>query len=173
MRFPQDETGKQRKLSRPWHGPYRVTQINDPDITVVKVFFPDDGPIQVHQTRACLCPEQLPAGFYLYGGNRKSAGKVPRWVRRLLSQGDARPDASNTIDDTDAVREDTATLCAATPPSDVLDESHVLDQCSSSDGAVSTLPSKEPTVNSAPVSYSLRDRSRIKPPRRRRQFHIP
>eukprot|EP00731_Ephydatia_muelleri_P011030 Em0005g1616a len=39
VRFPQDETGKQRKLSRPWHGPYRVTQINDPDITVVKVSF--------------------------------------------------------------------------------------------------------------------------------------
>ena len=24
IRFPQDETGKERKLSRPWHGPYRV-----------------------------------------------------------------------------------------------------------------------------------------------------
>ena len=42
VRFPQEETGKQRKLSRPWHGPYRVTQICDPDITVVKVFFPDE-----------------------------------------------------------------------------------------------------------------------------------
>ena len=66
----------------------RVTQINDPDITVMKVFFPDDGLIQVHRTRVCPCPEQLPARFYWYGGNRKSAGKVPRWVERLLSQGD-------------------------------------------------------------------------------------
>ena len=124
MRFPLDETGKQRKLSRPWHGPYRVTQINDPDITAVKVFFSDDGPIQVHQTRACLCPEQLPARFYWYGGNRTSAGKVSRWVGRLLSQGDVRPDVSNTIDDPDAVREDSATLSEATP-SDVLDESMI------------------------------------------------
>ena len=22
--FPQDETGKNRKLSQPWHGPYRI-----------------------------------------------------------------------------------------------------------------------------------------------------
>ena len=177
MRFPQDETGKQRKLSRPWHGPYRVTQINDPDITVVKVFFPDDGPIQVHQSRACMCPEQLPAGFYWYGGNRKSAGKVPKWVDRLLSQGDVNPEA---VDGPDIIREET--LSEATPfdareetlseatPSDALDESDVLDGCGSSDGAVSTLPSKETTVQPAPVSYCLRDRSKIKPPQRLRQL---
>ena len=164
VRFPQDETGKQRKLSRPWHGPYRVTQINDPDITVVKVFFPDDGPIQVHQSRACMCPEQLPAGFYWYGGNRKSAGKVPKWVDRLLSQGDVDPEA---VDGPDIIREET--LSEATP-SDALDESDVLDGCGSSDGAVSTLPSKETTVQPAPVSYSLRDRSKIKPPQRLRQL---
>eukprot|EP00731_Ephydatia_muelleri_P007839 Em0004g177a len=164
VRFPQDETGKQRKLSRPWHGPYRVTQINDPDITVVKVFFPDDGPIQVHQSRACMCPEQLPAGFYWYSGNRKSAGKVPKWVDRLLSQGDVNPEA---VDGPDIIREET--LSEATP-SDALDESDVLDGCGSSDGAVSTLPSKETTVQPAPVSYSLRDRSKIKPPQRLRQL---
>ena len=164
MRFPQDETGKQRKLSRPWHGPYRVTQINDPDITVVKVFFPDDGPIQVHQSRACMCPEQLPAGFYWYGDIRKSAGKVPKWVDRLLSQGDVNPEA---VDGPDIIREET--LSEATP-SDALDESDVLDGCGSSDGAVSTLPSKETTVQPAPVSYSLRDRSKIKPPQRLRQL---
>ena len=106
VRFPQDETGKQRKLSRPWHRPYGVTQINDPDITVVKVFFPDDDPIQVHQTKVCPCPEQLPAGFYCYGGNRKSAGKVPRWVERLLTQGDGHAISSNSADNPDAVNND-------------------------------------------------------------------
>ena len=56
IRFPQDEAGKQRKLSRPWHGPgtalarpwhgpYRVTQRNDPDVTAIKVYYPDEGPI--------------------------------------------------------------------------------------------------------------------------------
>ena len=33
VRFPQDETGKLRKLSRPWHGPYRVTTLSELDIT--------------------------------------------------------------------------------------------------------------------------------------------
>jgi len=84
VRFPHEETGKHRKLSRPWHGPYRITQRNDPDVTAVKVFFPDEGSIQVHQTRVCPCPD-LPAGFYWYGGNRKSPGGVPRWLQQLLS----------------------------------------------------------------------------------------
>lgn len=43
--FPQEETGKLRKLSRPWHGPYRVIERSDPDLTVVKVYAPDDRPI--------------------------------------------------------------------------------------------------------------------------------
>ena len=37
VRFPQDKSGKQRKLSRPWHGLYRVTAINGPDATLLKV----------------------------------------------------------------------------------------------------------------------------------------
>lgn len=55
VRFPQDKSGKQRKLSRLWHGPYRVTAINEPDVTLVKVYFPE-GPIQVHLSRVCPCP---------------------------------------------------------------------------------------------------------------------
>lgn len=45
VRFPADETGKQRKLSWPWHGPYRV---RDPDIVVSKVYFPRKESINVH-----------------------------------------------------------------------------------------------------------------------------
>ena len=47
VRFPQDESGPNRKLSRPWHGPYRIASRNDPDVTVTKVYFPQDGSIQV------------------------------------------------------------------------------------------------------------------------------
>jgi len=50
VRFPHEETGKNRKLSRPWHGPYRVTSVDNPDISVTKVYFPQDGSIQVHQS---------------------------------------------------------------------------------------------------------------------------
>ena len=86
IRFPHEETGRQRKLSRPWHGPYRIAEENDPDVTVVKVYFPEEGTIQVHKNRVCPCPPQIPTGFYWYGGNRKSPGKIPKWLQRLLSE---------------------------------------------------------------------------------------
>ena len=75
IHFPQDESGKQRKLSRPWHGPYCIAAINEPDATLVKVYFPEEGPIQVHLSRVCPCPPLLPAGFYWYGGNRRCPGQ--------------------------------------------------------------------------------------------------
>ena len=86
VRFPQDETGKQRKLSRPWHGPYRIIDRRDPDVTVVKVYAPQDGQIQV-QTRVALCPPELPSGFFWYGNRRARPGRPPKWVDKLL-QGD-------------------------------------------------------------------------------------
>lgn len=50
VRFPHEEQGKLRKLSRPWHGPYRVVSRDDPDVTVVKMYFPQELAIQIHQT---------------------------------------------------------------------------------------------------------------------------
>jgi hypothetical protein len=84
VRFTQGETGRLRKLSRPWHGPYRVIDKRDPDIMVVKVYAPQDGHIQVHQPRVVGCPPELPAGFYRYGSRRSSPGRPPRWVDKLL-----------------------------------------------------------------------------------------
>ena len=43
--FPSEETGKLRKLSLPWRGPYQVTSRDDSDVTITKVYFPDDPPI--------------------------------------------------------------------------------------------------------------------------------
>lgn len=54
--FPVEETGKKRKLSKPWHGPYRVIQKRGPNVTVVPVYFPESGEIQIHLTRVCPCP---------------------------------------------------------------------------------------------------------------------
>lgn len=85
VRFPQDETGRQRKLSRPWHGPYRITERNDPDVTVVKVYAPQDGPIQIHQMRVAPCPPEFPPGFFWYGSRRSSPGRPPKWVDQLLA----------------------------------------------------------------------------------------
>lgn len=47
VKFPHEETGRARKLSRPCHGPYRVVKVPDPTITAVKVYFPEDGEIHV------------------------------------------------------------------------------------------------------------------------------
>ena len=88
VKFPADETGKMRKLSRPWHGPYRVTEQKKPDVTVVKVYRPQDGPIQVHKARVTPCPSVFQAGYYWYGNRRSSPGRPPRWVDRLLQDVD-------------------------------------------------------------------------------------
>ena len=85
VKFPHEETGKGRKLSRPWHGPYRIVDRSDPDLTVTKVYSPQEGAIKVHQSRVCLCPTQFPPGYYWYGGKRKGPGRPPKWVDRLLA----------------------------------------------------------------------------------------
>ena len=96
VRFPVEESGRNQKLSRPWHGPYRVTSINNPDMAVSKVYFPQDRQITIHQSRVKHCPAAFPAGFYWYGGNQKGLGKVPEWVQSLLSNGDNSPDSSQS-----------------------------------------------------------------------------
>ena len=83
VRFPAEESGKQRNLSQPWHGPYRVSAVRDPDIVVVKVYFPREGPINIHQMRVTPCPQGFPAGYYWYGRRQHSSGKVPQWLERF------------------------------------------------------------------------------------------
>jgi len=77
VQFPADESGKMRKLSRPWHGRYRVTVLKEPDISVTKVYHPQSPAIAVHQSRVKPCPSYFPAGFYWYGGNSKGPGRPP------------------------------------------------------------------------------------------------
>lgn len=84
--FPHEETGKARKLSRPWHGPYHVERVDDPDVTVSKIYFAQDGTIQVHQTRVKRCPAQFPHGFYWYGSKRRGPGRPPKWVAQVLDE---------------------------------------------------------------------------------------
>ena len=88
----QDESGKNRKLSRPWHGPYHVCDCPTPDAVASKVYFPDKESIRVHQIRTVQCPLNLPNGYYWYGRNQASPQKYPRWVEELtpVLPGDAR-----------------------------------------------------------------------------------
>ncbi len=82
VKFPQEEQGKLRKLSHPWHGPYRVLTRNDPDVSVAKAHT-----IQVHQERVCFCPPEFPAGYFWYGRRRHSVDRPPKWVQSLLEKG--------------------------------------------------------------------------------------
>ena len=91
VRFPQEEVGRGRKLSRPWHGPYRVIGVSKPDVTVIKVYFPQEKQVQVHATRVKPCPDNFPSGFYWYGGTRKGPGCPPSWVQAWLDRSEDQP----------------------------------------------------------------------------------
>ena len=111
IRFPQEESGANRKLSRPWHGPYRVESVSPTGVVAVKVYFPQDGSIQVHAHRVTMCPPEFPAGFYWYGSRRRGPGRPPKWVDRMMSsQGATDHDASTEEADKDVdEREDSDT----------------------------------------------------------------
>ena len=100
VKFPAEESGKNRKLSQPWHGPYRVLSCPDPDIVVSKVYFPDDGQIQVHQLRVTPCPVSFPSGYYWYGRKKHSPGCMPKWLLTLNKKDDDtnQADHEQTLD---------------------------------------------------------------------------
>ena len=86
IRFPQDETGKSRKLSRPWHGPYRITALTQTDVTAVKVYYPKEGAIQVHMNRDIKCPSGFPPGYFWYGNKRCGPSHPPKWINKLVKK---------------------------------------------------------------------------------------
>jgi len=93
VEFPSEESGRMRKLSRPWHGPYHITNSRGPDVDVTKVYHPQDGVIQVHQSRVKHCPPNFPAGFYWYDGKQRGPGQPPKWVEQLLEEGTSNQSA--------------------------------------------------------------------------------
>ena len=46
MRLPEEESGKKLKLSKLWHGPYRIIEKGGPDVKVAPVHFPGRWPDQ-------------------------------------------------------------------------------------------------------------------------------
>ena len=94
----EDETGRRRKLSRPWHGPYPVTTLSDPDVCVSSVYYPDYSGIKVHMSRVKFSPPTLPAGFYRHGGNIKSLGHIPD---KMLKDEQSVADSADTPKDGD------------------------------------------------------------------------
>ena len=86
VKFPAEETGRNQKLLQPWHGPYRVVSVDEPEITVQKVYPTQPGQIQVHQSRVTPCPDNLPPGYYWYGRKHCCLARYPVGLKHSLGQ---------------------------------------------------------------------------------------
>ena len=73
-----------RKLSRPWHGPYRVVQVTKTGVMAQRVYNSKGDQIHVHLHRVTRCPPNFPAGYYWYGERRYGPGRPPKWIDRLI-----------------------------------------------------------------------------------------
>ena len=67
------------------HG-YRIVSRDDPDLTVMKMYFPDDPQIQVHQERVQMCPDSFPPGFYWYSKMKHGPGHPSKKICKKLAQ---------------------------------------------------------------------------------------
>ena len=93
-----------RKLSRPWHGSYRILSKEGPDVTVVKLYFSQDKVIRVHHVGHPLS-EWVPSGFHWYETKWHSPGRPPKWVEHLLSEVAEFPSDGNEESDPPATNE--------------------------------------------------------------------
>jgi len=75
-----------------------VTGINSPDISVLKVYYPQDKQITVHQSRVKYCPAAFPASFYWYGGRQKGSEQLPEDVDNGTASQHAIDDEPNKSD---------------------------------------------------------------------------
>ena len=57
--FPQDQTRKHQKLSQAWHSLYTIISHDDQDVTVIKMYSPEDPQVQVHQSRVQMCSDSF------------------------------------------------------------------------------------------------------------------
>lgn len=63
--MPHETTGKDRKLSLPYHGPFRIMDIRGNCVSVKPVDKPDDEPILVNMDRIVPCPAEVPDSSWL------------------------------------------------------------------------------------------------------------
>ena len=144
--FPQDETGKDRKLSHPWHGPYRIISRDDPDVTVKKIYFPDDPQVQIHQSRVQMCPELFPQGFYWYGKRKHGPGRPSKKVQKKLTEINASLEqTSSNADSQPSEITITETKTASTETTAVADDNQLVNQLNNQSADISDDPSSVST----------------------------
>ena len=139
VKFPKEESGHNRKLSQPWHGPFRV---------VCKVYCPQDGTIQIHQSRVMPWPKDIVSGYFWYGRKQHSPGRPPKWLEQL-SKGESVAD-----NESEEVERDSPDPEATTHSESITTQTET--------GVDTNTPSE--SVRSKTERYSLR--SHIQPPGR-------
>ena len=148
VKFPKEESGRNRKLSQPWHGPFRVVSRDDPDLTVSKVYRPQDGTIQ---SRVMPWPKDIISGYFWYGRKHHSPGRPRKWLEQLQSE--QRSVANNDNDNEEVERHSTDPEATAHPESVPIQPEA---------GGDTSTPSE--SIRSKTERYSLW--SRIQPPGR-------
>lgn len=81
IRHPHEESGPNRKLSRPWYGPFRITKVEKTGVIAEGIY--GNGikdQIRVHLQRVTTCLPAFPAGCYWYGDRRSRPGRPPKWI---------------------------------------------------------------------------------------------
>ena len=61
----------------------RLLMCNDPDVVACKVYFPEEGQLQVHQSRTTPCPPGFHNGLYWYGKRQASLSHYPQWIDNI------------------------------------------------------------------------------------------
>ena len=56
---PAEKTGESRKLSRPFHGPYRLLDVGPNTARISRVDRPEDDPLLVSVSRLRRCPDGI------------------------------------------------------------------------------------------------------------------
>ncbi len=60
--MPAAKAGKVHKFARPFHGPFRVLEVTDSDVTVIPVDRSQDTHLFVTRARIRHCPQEVPEG---------------------------------------------------------------------------------------------------------------
>ena len=132
-----------------------------PDVTVVKVYLPQDGQIQVHQTRVTPSPEDIPAGYYWYGRKKHSPGRPPQWVTALEDVSAAGETGENR--DESNIQVPPSSLSKSSSPGVESDADEPTDTAESAESDEET--TEEPESSRVQTGrYALR--KRVKPPAR-------
>ena len=80
---PAEMTGASRKFARPFHGPYRITDMQANDAYIRRVDRPQEEPILVALQRLRRCSDEIPDEFWPPAKSKKSTGSN---VTRVTSQ---------------------------------------------------------------------------------------